>query len=301
MQNLNGVLVVNKHKGCTSHDIVNRVRKLYQTKQVGHAGTLDPDAVGVLVVLIGRAAKACEYLSGGSKKYTALLRLGVTSDTEDASGTLTYSDVSLPCENEVLTIAQSFSGKSMQTPPMYSALKVKGQKLCDLARKGKTIERESREIEIFSISAEATDSPTEYKLLVYCSGGTYIRTLCADIGQKLGCGGLMAELCRTEACGFDIAGSYTVEQLQEKNEDELAAILVPTENLFVNLPIQKFDGFYEKLCKNGCEIYQKKIGTNYNVQDRLRLYDSEDNFFALGEVVEYPEGTAVKAIKFFNI
>lgn len=301
MQDPNGVLIVNKHKGCTSHDIVNMVRKLYNTKQVGHAGTLDPDAEGVLVVLIGRAAKACEYLSGGDKKYTALLRLGATSDTEDAGGILTESNMPIPTKDEVLGAVGEFCGKNLQTPPMYSALKVNGQKLYDLARQGKTVERESREIEIFSISAEATDTKTDYKLFVHCSGGTYIRTLCADIGKKLGCGGLMADLCRNEACGFDISESYTIKQLQNMSKDELLNVIVPTENLFLHLPVLKLDGFYEKLCKNGCQIYQKKINTKYKTEEKLRLYDSNNNFFALGEVLEYPDGSAVKAVKFFNI
>ena len=301
MQDPNGVLIVNKHKGCTSHNIVNIVRRLYNTKQVGHAGTLDPDAEGVLVVLIGRAAKACEYLSGGAKKYSALLRLGVTSDTEDASGILTESNMPIPTKDEVFSIISGFYGKSLQTPPMYSALKVKGQKLYELARQGKTVERESREIEIFSISAEATDTITDYKLFVHCSGGTYIRTLCADIGQKLGCGGIMAELCRNEACGFDISASHTIEQLQNMDKDALLTIIIPTENLFLNLPALKLEGFYENLCKNGCQIYQKKINTKYKTGEKLRLYDSNNDFFALGEVREYSEGTAVKAVKFFNI
>jgi len=300
MQNGNGVLIINKHKGCTSHDIVNMVRRIYNTKQVGHAGTLDPDAEGVLVVLVGNAAKACEYLSGGTKKYRALMRLGVTSDTEDASGILTFVDTALPDKDKVFSVVDSFLGKSMQTPPMYSALKVGGQKLCDLARDGKVIERAEREIEIFAISAKETDVPKNYILDIHCSGGTYIRTICADIGQKLGCGGIMSELCRVEACGFDISQAVKIDTLKNMSADELPTLLIPTESLFADLSVLTLEGFYEKLCKNGCEIYQKKIGTNYKINQRLRLHDSQNRFFALGEVRDYPDGSAVKAIKFFE-
>ena len=296
-----GILIINKHADATSHDIVNRIRRLYNTKRVGHTGTLDPDATGVLVVLVGRAAKAAEYLVSDTKKYRATLRLGLTTDTEDASGeTLTVCD-KLPSEKEVMDICQSFVGKIKQIPPMYSALKKDGQKLCDLARKGIVIEREAREVTIFELTCSPTDTPSDYTLDVYCSSGTYIRTLCADIGKALGCGGIMATLQRTYAGGYSIENSVTVKELEEMTEEERFACLLPTESLFDTLQKVNLSDFYEKLCRNGCQIYQKKINTSIKVGQRVRIADKNGNFFALGEIKEYEEGTAIKAIKFFDI
>ncbi len=296
-----GILIINKHTGATSHDIVNRVRRLYNTKRVGHTGTLDPDASGVLVVLVGRAAKAAEYLVSDTKKYRATLRLGLTTDTEDASGkTLTICD-NLPSEQNVKNACLDFVGKINQIPPMYSALKKDGQKLCDLARKGVVIEREAREVTVFSLECTATDTASDYILDVYCSSGTYIRTLCADIGKSLGCGGIMAALQRLDAGGFSIENSITVKELEEMTEQERFACLMPTESLFDTLPKINLSDFYEKLCRNGCEIYQKKINSALSIGERVRIADKNGNFFALGEVKEYADGSAIKAIKFFDI
>ena len=296
-----GILIINKHAGATSHDIVNRIRRLYNTKRVGHTGTLDPDATGVLVVLVGRAAKAAEYLVSDTKKYRATLRLGLTTDTEDASGqTLTVCDKS-PNAEDVRFTCQNFVGKIKQTPPMYSALKKDGQKLCDLARKGIVVEREAREVTVFELVCTSTDTVSDYILDVYCSSGTYIRTLCADIGKTLGCGGIMATLQRTYAGGFSIENSITVKELEEMTEEERFARLLPTESLFDTLPKINLSDFYEKLCRNGCEIYQKKINTSLNIGERVRLADKSGSFFALGEVREYDGGTAIKAVKFFDI
>ena len=171
-----GVLIVNKSEGMTSHDVVNRIRRLYNTKRVGHTGTLDPMATGVLVVLVGRAAKAAEYLTADTKAYRATLRLGITTDTEDVTGkTLTECDT-LPSRDEVDAAVRSFVGDIMQTPPMYSALKVGGKKLYELAREGVEIEREARPITIHSLISEPTERDSDYILEVSCSSGTYIRT-----------------------------------------------------------------------------------------------------------------------------
>lgn len=296
-----GVLVVNKHKGPTSHDIVNKIRRLYGTKKVGHTGTLDPMAEGVLVILIGRAAKAAEYLVTDSKKYRATLRLGIETDTQDVTGeVLREYEGELPTNDEVENVCREFVGKIEQVPPMYSALKVGGKKLLDLARQGITVERQARPVEIFSISCEPL-SECDYTLDVHCSGGTYIRTLCADIGERLGCGGTMATLCRTETGGFPIEKSYTVEQLENMTENERFSLLIPTESLFSNLGRVKLPAFYEKLCRSGCEIYQKKIKTDFALGDRVRICNEKGEFFALGEVREYENGTAIKAIKTFNL
>lgn len=296
-----GVLIVNKHGGVTSHDIVGKVRKLYSTRAVGHTGTLDPLATGVLVVLIGRAAKAAEYLVSDTKEYRATLKLGLVTDTEDITGDVISSSDEIPPTEDVMRVCESFIGKSKQIPPMYSALKIDGKKLCDLAREGKVVEREARDIEIFSLVCAATDKNDEYVIDVKCSSGTYIRTLCADIGKMLGCGGVMATLERCEAGGFDISVSHTIAELEVMSEEERLSCLLPTENLFSDLAEITLPEFYEKLARNGCEIYQKKIKTSFDVGERLRMVSRDGVFYALGEVRSYGDETAIKAIKFFDI
>ena len=301
MRELSGVLVVNKHEGVTSHDIVNKIRRLYGTKRVGHTGTLDPMATGVLVVLVGRAAKAAEYLVCDEKSYRATLKLGVCTDTEDITGTIITTSDSLPSIEEVQSVCREFEGKIKQIPPMYSALKVGGKKLCDIARAGGEVEREAREIEIFSLVCTPTDSASEYILDVKCSSGTYIRTLCADIGKKLGCGAAMATLERTEAGGFDLSRAHTTDELEKMSEDEREALLIPTEKLFKSLKRVDLPEFYEKLCRNGCEIYLKKIKKELDVGERVTLYGADGIFFALGEVREYESGKAIKSVKMFDV
>lgn len=296
-----GVLVINKHEGVTSHDIVNRVRRLYGTRRVGHTGTLDPMATGVLVVLVGRAAKAAEYLVSDSKRYTARLRLGLTTDSEDITGTvLTRSDI-IPSADEVARTCERFRGEIMQIPPMYSALKVGGQKLVDLARRGEVVERQARPVTIYDLVCTPTEVPTDFILDVKCSSGTYIRTLCADIGQALGCGAVMASLTRTETGGFDIEKSHTLAQLETMDGQQREELLVPVESLFSTLPVIRLEAFYERLSRSGCEIYQKKIKTDLPVGTRVRMCNKGGEFYALGEVREYEAGSAVKAIKLFEL
>ena len=295
-----GVLIVNKNAGVTSHDIVYKIRKLSGTKRVGQTGTLDPMAEGVLVMLVGRAAKAAEYLVSDSKRYSAGLRLGITTDTEDTTGEVLTSTDSIPDESEVRAVCDSFVGKYDQIPPMYSALKVGGQKLCDLARRGVTVERKPREVEISELSVKSTDSTADYTLDVACSSGTYIRTLCADIGARLGCGGVMSSLIRTETGGYPISESFTIAELEAMSEEERLEKLLPVESLFDTLPKLTLVDFYEKLSRNGCEIYQKKIKTYYPVGQKLALY-GKCGFYALGEVRDYEDGSAIKAIKLFEL
>ena len=293
-----GVLILNKPVGITSHDAVYKIRRLYGTKKVGHTGTLDPLASGVLVMLIGRAAKAAEYLSSDTKEYVATLRLGLTTDTEDISGTVLTVCDKLPTPHEVEAASKAFLGTTQQIPPMYSALKVDGKKLCDLAREGKTIDRQARDITITHIAVVPTDTPSDYTLSVACSSGTYIRTLCKDIGEALGCGGTMATLNRTAAGGFNIKNAVTLEELESLTPEERLNLLIPTEKLFSSLEKVTLPEFYHRLFINGCEIYQKKIKIAFPVGTRLRMYSPSGDFFALGEVREYEDGTAIKAIKF---
>lgn len=296
-----GILAVNKESGMTSHDVVNKVRKIYGTKRVGHAGTLDPLAEGVLVVLVGRAAKACEYISSDRKIYTATLKLGLVTDTEDITGKVLEEYTELPSFETVAEVAGRFTGKIMQTPPMYSALKVNGQKLYDLARKGIEVERQAREIEVFGIGVEKTNSPDKFILTVECSGGTYIRTLCADIGKALGCGGVMETLRRNMACGISLFECHTLNELSELDEAQKQGILIGVEKLFEDIPKVNLSGFFEKLFRDGCPIYQHKINTKFELGSRVRVCNAKGEFFALGEVTQASEGTAVKSIKIFKL
>ncbi len=296
-----GILPVYKPAGMTSHDVVNKIRRLYGTKRVGHAGTLDPMATGVLVVLVGRAAKACEYISSDRKGYRAGMRLGITTDTEDTTGEILTRSENIPSADEVVGACAGFVGKIKQIPPMYSALKVNGQKLYDLARQGVVIEREAREIEVLSLTCEPTDSATDYVLDVKCSGGTYIRTLCADIGARLGCGAAMSALERTEACGISILECHTLEAIQTMSEDERDGLLLPTERLFSDLEIVRLPAFFEKLFRAGCPIYQKKIKTDISVGKRVRIANERGEFFALGEAVARDADTVIKSVKIFEL
>ncbi len=294
-----GILILNKPTGITSHDAVYKLRRLYKTKRVGHTGTLDPLANGVLVMLVGRAAKAAEYLSSDRKAYVATLRLGITTDTEDVTGKILSQSTELPTAEKVVEVAGRFLGESEQIPPMYSALKVGGKKLCDLAREGKTVERAPRPITVYRLDVTPTDTPTDYVLSVECSSGTYIRTLCADIGNALGCGGVMATLTRSAAGGFSLDKALTLGELEAMTDEQRLAALIPTEALFSELERIVLPEFYYRLCASGCEIYQKKIRTDLPLGARVRLCSPEGEFFALGEVREYGDGTAIKAIKTF--
>lgn len=295
-----GVLIIHKPVGLTSHDVVGRVRRLFGTRRVGHTGTLDPLASGVLVVLIGRAAKAAEYLVCDQKSYVATLRLGLTTDTEDVTGQVLSTSDTLPSEASVMAVIPRFTGELMQIPPMYSALKVGGQKLYDLARRGETVERAPRPITVHSLVCHRL-SDSDYSLSVTCSAGTYIRTLCADIGATLGCGGVMATLERREAGGFSLSDSHTLEALEAMSPEERMGCLLPTESLFSDLPALTLPAFYERLARNGCEIYQKKLRTDFPTGTRLRLRDQNGVFYALGQVSDFPDGSAIKLIKLFEL
>ena len=296
-----GVLIINKPEGMTSHDVVGKIRRLFSTRRVGHTGTLDPMATGVLVILIGRAAKAAEYLSCDEKGYLATLRLGEVYDTEDVTGELISSTDALPDEQAVYDAIKRFQGEIMQIPPMYSALKVDGKKLCDLARKGIEIERKARPITIHNIEATPKALPHDYTLNVKCSAGTYIRTLCADIGSSLGCGGAMASLCRTLAGGFTIEKAHTLESIEALTPEERVSLLMPTESLFYDLEAIKLPEFYERLSRNGCEIYLKKINASLALGQRVRLCSQNGNFYALGEVRDFDGKLAIKTIKLFEL
>ncbi len=294
----NGIVILKKEAGMTSHTAVARLRRLFGGEKAGHTGTLDPMATGVLPVLLGRAVKASAYMTETDKHYIATLRLGMTTDTEDVTGKVLTQTDKLPTEAEVLAVCARFVGELSQTPPMYSAVKVGGQRLMELARRGMTVEREARPITVHSLTA-ARVSDSDYTLDVVCSKGTYIRTLCADIGAALGCGGTMAALCRAEAAGFSLDRAHTLGELEEMGEAERAACVIPTETLFSSLPALSVPDFYATLIRNGQAVAQYKLKTDYPVGTRLRLCDKE-GFFALGECVEQ-DGARVRAVTLFRL
>lgn len=294
----NGVIIINKEIGPTSQGVVNRVKRLLGASKAGHTGTLDPMATGVLPVLVERGVKASEFMLSSDKHYVATLLLGRTTDTEDVTGEILTESDNIPGESEVLSAISGFIGEYMQTPPMYSALKIGGKKLCDLAREGVTVEREPRKVTIHSLTAEKL-SEREYILDVHCSKGTYIRTLCADIGARLGCGGCMKTLCRASASGFTLADAHTLTQLENMTEEERDMCVFPVEYIFRDLEEVRLSPFFARLAHSGLEIYLKKIDLDLSEGTRVRLSDA-DGFFALGEVREFEEGRAIKPIRQFR-
>ncbi|MBQ7898178.1 MAG: tRNA pseudouridine(55) synthase TruB [Clostridia bacterium] len=296
--NLSGVLILDKPDGITSHDAVNKMRHIFSTKKVGHTGTLDPMATGVLPILIGGAVKASEYLMSEDKEYVAKMVLGIETDTEDTSGMTIKTSDYIPSDSEVIKAVNSFLGDYDQIPPMYSALKVGGEKLYDKARRGETVEREARRVRVDEIEAKKL-SEREWEIRAKVSKGTYIRTLLADIGKKLGCGGAMGALRRTLTGDFTIENAYTLEEVEKAND--LRRLLVPTEELFKKYEKVILSEFYLRLAKNGAEIYLSRAKLQGLCEgQRVRMYDSDGAFFALGEVRAFPSGLAVKPIKFFN-
>lgn len=294
-----GIVVLKKEEGITSQGAVNRVKRLFSASKAGHTGTLDPLATGVLPVLVGRAVKASEYMLTSDKYYKATLRLGITTDTEDITGTVLTKSEAVPDEGRVLDAISGFIGEIRQTPPMYSALKVGGKKLCDLARDGIEIEREPRTVTVHSIEAEKIDGK-RYSLSVHCSKGTYIRTLCADIGKALGCGGVMETLERTKASVFTLGDAHTLSEIEAMSEEEREKLIIPVERVFEAYDVVRLDPFFARLARCGLEIYLNKIGISLSEGTRVRIYDSE-SFFALGEVRSFDAGLAIKPIKQFEL
>lgn len=295
-----GILCLDKPRGLTSHDLVGEVRRLYGTRRVGHTGTLDPMATGLLVMLIGRATKLSDFLLSGRKRYIAELALGIVTDSQDITGTvLSRWDFGnpLPDPAAVAKVCARFVGEMDQVPPMYSAKKVDGQKLYDLARQGIEIGRAPARITVYSLDAAAIDSEKGlYRLDVICSKGTYIRTLCHDIGQTLGCGGVMTTIRRIQNGAFSVGDAHTPEELESLPPDVRAALLIPPDAAFADLPRLDLPDFYANLASHGCEIYQKKIGTGYPDGTLVRMY-GKAGFFALGQVREFPGGSAVKPVR----
>ncbi len=293
-----GVIVINKGEGITSQGVVTRVKRLFGAKKAGHTGTLDPMATGVLPVMLGRASRASDFLMDSKKHYIATLRLGLETDTEDTTGTVVAESDLIPSEKELFACAEKMVGEIMQIPPMYSAIKVGGKKLMELARDGKAVPREPRKITVYSLTAERL-SEREYRLDIECSKGTYIRTVCADIGRALGCGAAMSSLMRVESAGFHISAAYTLDELENMSENERESLVIPTDRLFDKYREIRLEPFFARLARHGLEIYLKKIGVSLSLGEIVRMSDDR-GFFALGEVREYENGMAIKPIRWFG-
>lgn len=297
---VSGVIVIDKHEGVTSFRIISILRRLFDTSQVGHTGTLDPMATGVLPVLIGRAVKASEYIMAQDKCYTAELKLGLETDTEDVTGEVLRRSDAIPDETAVRECIDSFVGEIFQVPPMYSAIKVDGRKLVDIAREGGEVERRPRQVKISSIETEMLSHDT-YRLHVSCSKGTYIRTLCADIGKKLGCGAAMSALRRTRTGEFTLGDAYTVEQLENMTLEERQSLVLPAEALFSHLELCALPQFYANLFLSGAPLYQKKLRMSIPEGKTVRVkYGAE--FLGIGRADVLSDGTPVlKAEKLFRL
>ena len=272
---MNGIVIIDKPQEWTSQDVTARLRRVFNTRRIGHGGTLDPMATGVLPVFVGRATRGVEFFEHAEKTYEATLLLGTTTDTEDTSGTVLEKKEVHISETEFLSILPRFRGKIMQTPPMYSALKINGQKLVDLARKGKTVERQPRQIEIFELECVEFSGITA-RLRIRCSKGTYIRTLCKDIGEALGCGGCMAALRRVQAGEYTIEESVPLQELLEAEDPE--KYLRAVDTMFRNFEAVTLSPKQEKCCRNGAAFSIRLADSTY------RCYSKDGEFLSLSKV-----------------
>ena len=272
---MNGIVIIDKPQEWTSQDVVSKLRGVLHTKRIGHGGTLDPMATGVLPVFVGRATRGVEFFEHAEKTYEAILRLGITTDTEDITGTvLTEAPVSVTRE-QMEAALEGFRGEIRQIPPMYSAIKIGGQKLCDLARKGREVERKPRPVTIFELTLLAFDGNTA-RLRVRCSKGTYIRTLCKDIGEALGCGGCMEALRRTAAGAYTIEEAVPLATLVESTDPE--SFLRPVDTMFTAYPPMTLTEKQALRCRNGNSFSIDLPDGTY------RAYDASGEFLMLAKV-----------------
>lgn len=291
---LNGVINIYKIKGFTSHDVVAKLRGMLRQKKIGHTGTLDPDATGVLPVCLGSATKLCDMLTDKEKEYIAKVQLGVTTDTQDMTGTILSENPVEVMEETVKEVLQSFIGNYNQIPPMYSALKVNGKKLYELAREGKEIERKARPVTIHYIEILDMQLPL-LTIKVGCSKGTYIRTLCHDVGEKLGCGAAMAALERTKSGQFSLESAITLSELEEKlkaagenREEVLDTLVIPVDQMFSDCPKLRLSPQWERLVQNGNSFEEKNLRKDNWDEDRAdksqyRVYIGDDVFMGIYE------------------
>lgn len=281
---MDGILNIYKEKEFTSHDVVAKLRGILHMKKIGHTGTLDPQATGVLPVCLGKATKACDMMTEKSKVYEAVLLLGVTTDTEDMTGQVLETSPVTCSEKEAKEAIESFLGSYEQIPPMYSAIKVNGKKLYELAREGKTIERTPRPVTLYELTILNMDLP-RIRLRITCSKGTYIRSLCRDIGAKLGCGGCMEELVRTRVGHFQIENALTLNQIEAyAKQERISEILEPVDRIFASCPAVFASKQDRKLVINGNPLPKKHISLSQDMKKSgqwIRLYDDEKQFVGI--------------------
>ena len=285
-----GILIIDKPQDWTSMDVCAKLRGALREKRIGHAGTLDPMATGVLPVFVGRATRAVEFAAGGEKEYVAGLRLGLSTDTQDITGTVLEQRPAAVTAERLEEVLARFRGEIRQIPPMYSAVKVEGKKLYELARKGKEVERRPRPVTIHSLTVEGQEGGDRFLLRVGCSKGTYIRTLCHDIGQALGCGGCMDSLRRTMAAGFTEGEALTLRQVLEA--DDPAALLRPVDGCFAHLPALTLTAPQAKCVRNGRPFSWTGAEGEY------RVYSPEGEFLALSRA---GAGTLTTVKSFFEV
>ncbi|MBQ8171711.1 MAG: tRNA pseudouridine(55) synthase TruB [Oscillospiraceae bacterium] len=289
---MTGIICINKPQDFTSFDVVAIMRRCFGTKKVGHGGTLDPMATGVLPVFVGGATKAVDIIPDSDKSYRGGFRLGLTSDTQDIWGALKQQGRSFASADELNEALSHFRGNIMQVPPMYSALKVNGQKLCDLARKGIEIEREPRPITVSRLEVVEFDG-TDGILEVDCSSGTYIRTLIHDIGEALGTGAVMTSLCRTRACGFSLSQCYTIDEIREADRDTLQSRLLAVDEVFSPYRRVDLDEVQQRLYLNGVRLDAGRLSVKPDIGEPLRIYGN-GVFFGLAKVNEDAELESLK-------
>lgn len=298
---MDGIFNIYKEKGFTSHDVVAIVRKTIHMKKVGHTGTLDPDAEGVLPVCVGKATKLSDVIMDGRKSYRAMLRLGITTTTEDASGEVLETKEVDFNEEKIRRVTASFIGRLEQVPPMYSAVKVNGKKLYELAREGKEIERKSRTIEVYDIRIRRFLPPDQVEIDVDCSKGTYIRTLCADIGKALGCGGHMAKLLRTVTGTFSLENAIRLDELKAlAEESRLEEVLLTMEDALTDFPVVKIAEKSTKLLYNGGKIHERYFTqkpASYKEDDIVAVYDHTDNLVGLYKIKKEENNFLMKPYK----
>lgn len=301
-----GVLLINKPAGFTSFDVIAKLRGILKERKLGHGGTLDPNVTGVLPVFVGRATKAIDLVSRQEKKYTATFKLGLKTDTQDIWGEVLEENEPERDIEKIKAAVLSFKGESMQLPPMYSAIRINGVRLYDLAREGKEIARDARKINVYDIIFEGkTENEDEYKFSIFCSKGTYVRTICADIGESLLCGAAMTSLVRTESMGFKIENCFTLEDVQKiADEGRAEELLRPVEDLFSDLPPIFLNEKNTHLYKNGVGLDPRKVGgviydTAYELApyQRYCVFGADRRFIGIGQV-DYQK-RQFKSVKMF--
>lgn len=287
----NGILIIDKSTGWTSQDVASKLRGLYGERRIGHGGTLDPMATGVLPIFIGRATRAVEFFEAADKEYIADLRLGLITDTQDITGTTLAQNPVCVTKEQVEAAVASLIGPMEQIPPMYSAIKIHGRKLYELARAGKQVERPARSIVIHDAALlEGADSLWRFR--VACSKGTYVRTLCQELGDRLGCGGCMAALRRTRAGRYTLRQAHTMQEIMDLSMEERQALLLPVDSLFAQYPALQLSEKQSRCVRHGAQFtFPKPDG-------RYRFYGADGEFLALGQV---QEGCAKTIKSFFEV